>query len=253
MKSTPVGVTSQVLRAVMVVLACSVGAVLHADDSERRLLLPLNVVTAGAYGAVFSTHLTALNRGDAPIELRGIDRFCAIATCDHPAVPVAVLYPGFATGEFEDRGTPGRFIFYPASAQLDFNLRARDSSRDQFSYGTEVPVVEAEAFRSQPFNLLAVQSTEPFRAMLRVYGVTSSTVTVRALRQADNLVLDEWSLLLSNPENEFQPAYAELPLPGWGISFVRIQVIPQSEQFPVWAFASVTNNITQQFTLVTPR
>jgi len=115
------------------------------------------------------------------------------------------------------------------SLNLDFNLRAQDLSRDRLSYGTEVPVVEAEAFRVHPFNLLAVKSTEPFRAMLRVYGLSTSTVTVRALRETDNMVLDQWSLLLSSPGDEFQPAYAEVALPSWGISSVRIEITPRFE------------------------
>jgi len=253
MSNNKVRAASHVCRTILIVLAASVGAILHADESERRLLLPLNIATPGAYGSVFSTHLTALNNGSSPVTLRGIDLVCSIATCYQPEPPGAVLDPGFAMGEFEYHGTPGRFVFFPSSATLDFNLRARDSSRDQFSYGTEVPVIEAEAFRTHRFNLLAVRNIEPFRAMLRVYGVTQSTVTVRALREADNLVLDQWSLSLSSPKSEFEPAYAEVQLPSWGISSVRIEITPQSEQFAVWAFASVTNNITQLFTLVTPR
>ncbi|MFA6956306.1 MAG: hypothetical protein WC538_10580 [Thermoanaerobaculia bacterium] len=248
-----VSFASHVRRVLSIAFVVSLGSSLHADDTEQRLLLPLDVVVQGGYGSLFSTHLTAFNKGATPVEVRGIVPFCPLSPCLSDPIPAVVLVPGHATGEFENHGTPGRFVFYPSSAQLDFNLRARDSSRDQLSYGTEVPVVAGELFRSRPFNLLAVQSAQTFRAMLRVYGIAASTVTVRALRQADDRVLDQWSLQLSEPGNEYEPAYAEIALPGWGVSFVRIEISPQSEQFPVWAFASVTNNVTQQFTLVTPR
>lgn len=239
----------------LLVALCStiLGFGAHAQESDRRLLLPLKVSVPGAFGAQFSTHLTVFNRGETPVQLRGIDTLCPLSPCIEPDGAAATINPRHAISEFMDRGTPGLFVSHAANAQLDFNLRARDSSQDPFSFGTAIPIVDVEQFRGHAFNLLGIQSTGNFRAMVRVYGKTTSTVVIRAVRQANELVLDEWHLSLSVPAHEHQPAYAQLSLPDWGVSFVRLEVAPESASLPVWAFVSVTNNITQQFTLVTPR
>lgn len=229
------------------------GAVHAQDDVYRRVLLPLNIVVEGAYESHFATDLAIHNRGTEEIAVLGLDQECQLSGCIDPDPLREFIQAGRTVTDWQHSGTPGQFIDIPASATVDFSLRARDFSRVLSSLGTEVPVVPLSEFPADGVNLLNVRSDGEFRSMLRVYAQSAITVSVRIIRQFDNFLLDETTLALPSPMHEYSPAYAELsPIPLVGISSVRVEIIPHAAE-PVWAFISMTNNVTQEITLVTPQ
>ena len=76
---------------------------------------------------------------------------------------------------------------------------------------------------------------------------------VRVVRRFDNEVLHQQTLELSAPADEFDPAYAQLAeLPDTD-NFTRIELVPLTPGVKFWAFLTMTNNTTQEITLVTPQ
>lgn len=142
---------------------------------------------------------------------------------------------------------------------LGFSLRVRDTSREAEGFGTEIPVVrEKDMFRDRTMTLLGVPRDPRYRVKVRMY----------AFEPFLDSNAQRWRILVVNPdgtrsEQDVQtaraclacpdePAYYELDLPNvnrTGMSTIYITSPPESF---AWAFASVTNNTTQQVTIVTP-
>jgi hypothetical protein len=150
---------------------------------------------------------------------------------------------------------------------ISFQLRVHDVSRADLNAGTELPVVPEPSFRQSTLTILDVPVDASFRELLRVYEthLEHAEFTVRVYDQSTNTLLHEQHLTtdapmeLTDPAIEFAdrfvPGYAELT----GVfsepdgSRLRIEVEPLTEGSKFWAFVSVTNDVTQHVTLVTPQ
>lgn len=110
---------------------------------------------------------------------------------------------------------------------LAFSLRVRDTSRQAEGWGTRVPVVrEKDLFHDAYVTLLDVPVDPKYRVKVRVYAFG-------AFYQPD-------------------PYYREFDVPAGAAderSTINVQ-LPEGSYG--WAFATVTNNETQQVTIVTP-
>lgn len=151
-----------------------------------------------------------------------------------------------------------------------FQLKVRDRSRNARSAGTELPVVRDTDFRTRAIHLLDVPTDIRFRLMLRIYDMN--------LDEADFIVrivdatspTSSWSYEIPvrarsgrteipGYEYRYIPAYAQLTdlvptmMDPYRPSRVRIEIEPRSPGSAFWAFISVTNNETQEFTTVTPQ
>lgn len=219
------------------------------EIAYTRLLLPVfTPPIAGAFGSEFHTALNAVNtaeseihvyglrEGDELVRLRGLASHDPEELADHAIIPL---------------GTPGRLIEIPATqARLfDANLRAFDTSRNAETYGTQIPVVDVAAFRTRFFALTDVPLDPRFRKTLRLYaaGPTTATVIVRGTPHAVHQVT------LTGGGRRFEPAYAQFTDFPVGSGTTTVVVDPVFGGLPVWGFISVTNNETQQITIVTPR
>ncbi|MDQ3282467.1 MAG: hypothetical protein M3Q69_13785 [Acidobacteriota bacterium] len=154
--------------------------------------------------------------------------------------------------------------------------KIRDISRNQASAGVEVPVVREDRFSAGALTLLNVPLDPRFRALLRVYALPeapSREVEIRYLRMPplqndsehhDVVVLRAERRSLQAPPApaypygaEYLTPYLEIPslasVPGVaGESSIWIEIRPVSPGLRIWAFVSITNNETQEVTLVTP-
>lgn len=183
-------------------------------------------------------------------------------------------------GEFQPLPIEPRF--YPGSAVLlhvespyaddfTFTSRIRDVSREQDTAGTEIPVVRENQITQRTVHLLNVPLAPKFRHMLRVYAlpeVANPEVEVRYYRMTErlSLVADRIPLrtqrlqLRTYPAMQgflLHPSLAEIPsfhtAPEFaGETALWIDVVPVTPGLCIWAFVSITNNDTQQVTLVTP-
>ena len=223
-------------------------------SAEERVLLPVHVDIQGAFGSRFATDLAIHNFSEVDAVVRGVDVFCPLSGCVDPDPNLSGIPAGRTVDDFSPAGSPGRILLVPDNAQLEYALRARDYSRDEFSAGVDIPVVPERAFISRPFSLLNVFSGDfQFRSHLRIYGLAQTAVLVRFVRQSGGEVLHEQIVELSTPDSEFDPAFYEITqLPLSGLTPYRIELSSLSPDQPIWAFVSMTNNITQEITLATP-
>jgi hypothetical protein len=142
----------------------------------------------------------------------------------------------------------------PEAPFLAFALRARDTSREAQGFGTEIPVVrEEDMLRNTDITLLDVPRDPRYRVKVRMYAFEPfyfpNAIQGSLTIGSEAHVFDYTRECASCPE---EPAYAEFDLaPGAEGQFSTVYVTPPLEAFG-WAFATVTNNVTQQVTVVTP-
>ena len=144
---------------------------------------------------------------------------------------------------------------------LSFDLRVRDISRSATAAGTEIPVVRDSDLRTTTINLLNIPVDARFRASLRLFEVNmdQADFAVRVYDQASNALLIQTTLHTAtsaqgNPR--FTPGFAELDnlLSTAGSSgALRVEIQPETTGAAFWSYVSITNNDSQQITLVTPQ
>lgn len=272
-------------RAVLSLLLLTSPATLHAQRDPagyERYLLPVYLFPSnpsrGAFGSIWVTQFSARNESDLPVQF--FQEECA-AFCECGGgticVPSGTTPPRTQILQALRRDTPGFnpgvFVYAGRTGNAVLQLRVRDISREQTSWGTELPVVREREFRDTPIYLLDIPVREGFRQHLRVYGATSPSgmadVRVRVYNGLSNSLLSEHALSLAPAEGAPRlppegyrpalPAYAEISslrdvvASISGVDTVRLEVAPLTIGLRFWAFVSVTNNDTQHVTLVTPQ
>jgi len=145
----------------------------------------------------------------------------------------------------------------PEARDLAMSLRIRDVSRQSEGYGTEVPVVREEEFiHGDDIRLLDVPLGPGYRVKVRIYmidPVLAPALNGRVTVRRGDERLDLPFTLTRQASAWDPPYYAEVDLPqpvegGRGIVEIQMPI----EAFG-WAFATVTNNETQQVTIVSPQ
>jgi hypothetical protein len=227
----------------------------------ERILIPLLFNTKGANGSDWRTELAALNPHPWPIEsyndLGTIVSPCLEGPCGERLG--SGEYLKLDGGNFPN----GHELLVPRNDANDvaFSLRVRDVSRVAEGFGTEVPVVrERDLFRNQTISLLDVPLDPRYRAKLRVYGLDpfpasiAAQARVRIVRADGSETVSAVALARSCNGNDCadKPGYGAIDLPA-GAAGERVDVfVDLMPDTPGWAFLSVTNNETQQVTLVLP-
>jgi hypothetical protein len=218
----------------------------------ERILFPLLDSAEGAYGSKWVTEATISNPRPWFVENASSvqDNDCITRRCR------ARLMPG-STFNFEGRGYPrGAILFAPRTdaADLAFGLRARDVSRQAEGLGTRIPVVrEKDMVHGESIELLDVPIDPQYRVKARIYAV--GPFFVDELRGSVSILRAtgaETIAFTMTPAEGNVPAYAEIELPA-GAANERVHLIIEPPlDATAWAFATITHNETQQFTIVTP-
>ncbi len=259
------GLVDVVLEKRMPELTWTYPAALYYFDAPdlfafERILFPVLFDAPGANGSDWRSEAVVSNPNPWWVEnYNSIDSIvCVTFPCGERLSPGG--YGRISGGQFP-RGV-ALLVPRPEANDVDFALRVRDVSRQAEGFGTEVPVVrERNLLTDRPIALLEVPLDPRYRVKVRVYAFDPilfddrATITVmvpetRAVKSEQKVRLtrtcDSGSCLLT-------PAYAELDLPP-GTEGERVMVsIAGPEGAPSWAFATVTNNNTQQVTVVTPQ
>lgn len=169
------------------------------------------------------------------------------------------------------------YVAREGAQDVQFALRVRDLSRQSESWGAEVPVVRERDYRTSTFDLVDVPLLSSFRPTIRVYdvdpdrgaaqvririyGTTHRTMPFEPFPNAappDKLVFEttrDFSYTAIGTGVLNYPGYFELAdirslAPGFATARIEIEPLTQGHRY--WAMASITNNDTQQVTLVTP-
>lgn len=227
-------------------------------DYEPVLFPIFTPPVKGAFGSEFHTTARAVSRG-AAFDIFGVDTNCTLI--DPPILPDNPYRIGATETQLPTTcsQTVGRLFFVPTEHADDFvgNLRVTDVSKQSESHGVEIPVVRLDDFTTKKIILMGVPVDARFRNTLRIYGleggaqfvnVTMNGVTRTVpLQQSDDLYEPSYAQFTAFPTADQLPA-------GQDTVTVTIDqptngVVPPTA---VWAFVSVTNNDTQQITLVTP-
>ena len=252
------------MRKLAIALLLTSTAVFANPSGHLSVLVPINPGSApGAFGTQWTTKLwiTNLSPVDATV-------FCD----DFPNCPIvktnstaSVDVPPYANAPH-----PGFFVTIPVPFPLQIgpnniwmSLRTFDSSTAAKSAGTEIPLVRIQDFLKDAFALPSVPANDHSRSRLRLYGIGNGQVSVRVVGLTTNQELMNAAVPLTGgdtPQNNFFgvpevtfPSYAELALPDFSAtdSMVRVEITPAGGLL-TWGFVSVTDDQSQQFTIVSP-
>ena len=227
----------------------------------ERILFPVLVNTPGGHGSQWRSEAVISNPKPWFIET-----FNNIRPIVCPTTPCGERFSPGEYAKFSGTDFPhgvALLVPRPESAAMSFALRVRDVSRGEENFGSEIPVVrESEMSTGSTLTLLDVPVDPRYRTKVRIYGLN-----VRAGRSIDGRVTLRSGTPPSRTSIGFSlnaqcaeytcsssPAYAEVDLPA-GEQDQRVDVYVDVDTQPgslTWAFASVTNNVTQQVTIVTP-
>ena len=263
------------LAVLSFVLLLSAAGAFAQPAGFEKVLFPIVIhpmeQVPGALGSQWVTDISVLNLGDVPVPLAG-QYWCFFCLTAQP-LQREVTYGSVPVPARGDIG--GSFLFVDSRYldQLRFNLRVRDVSREAEGFGSEVPVVRERDFHANGVSLLGIPNRSNLRLMLRVYGLDAGggDVIVRVYEQRTALIVHLFSTMpvdalvaertytlaqigtdtLSGVQNF--PAYAQiadLPMPSTPLA--RIDIVPLTPGLRIWAFASATNNTTQQVTVISP-
>lgn len=236
-------------------------------DAQRILLpiRPLNV--AGAFGSSWYTEVGFSNLSDSPLAIYGIPP-CTTEGCPQviELAPRSTGWAGLIGGQCSSQGM---LLAVDRNRANDIALteRTHDTSRDAKAWGVMVPVVRDDQMPPLRSSLVDVPMDARFRVMLRIYDIDPATppsVRVRAYEEnypdggghADTL-LTEFTPSFSSNGHPFCVASAEIlvsndPLIN-SASRVRFEIESLDGRRDYWAFASVTNNDTQEVSTIAPQ
>jgi hypothetical protein len=273
-----IGCVKNALFALALLVTTSAFAQRNPADFEP-VLVPVFDGGPGAFGSFWTTRFTIYNNSTQPAGYATTVYIypCAIPEgCTSPIPPkAAITYVQPREHVFGDTG----FVIYEPKAMsndLFYSLRVFDTTRQSVTLGTSVPVIRSSQFRESEIALLDVPFSGGYRLSLRIYSlVVDRPIDVRVR------VYIQTVAGFGAPQESGQVAYERvvpLRLPaGSGIagfpgrpSFARIDdlitgVFPANIQgtvqigvqsitpgAPIWAFASMANNDTQQVTTIAP-
>ena len=225
------------------------------DDSVfERILFPVLFESAGAHGSHWVSEAAIANK--KPWFIETFNEVVPYVCIDYPCGERHA--PGSSIA-FSGAGYPqGVALMVPRaeSENLAFSLRIRDTARQAEGYGTQVPVVrERDMFSNGDLTLLDIPVDARYRVKLRIYAFDSGAFPVFVMVDSGRYAVDVHYVPLSRScsglECEAIPWYGELDLPP-GEPNERVNLyFGVGIDAPAWAFASITNNETQQVTIVT--
>jgi len=215
------------------------------------VVFPTLVTGAGAFGSQWTSDVSVRNDSTL-LSLPATSSFLSAV-------------PPFRTLTFTGVNAPAGAVFY-ASRQVApltyFDVLVRDLSRQAQTLGTEIPVVREWDLYGRAIELLNVPNDPKYRVALRVFrldGGTNVDVSIYPMQDAgvgeiaaDFMTLTQPSTASTLTSGSILDLNGKYPqLAGKGPLRIRIfpgLVPPRS----AWAFVSVTNNETQDVTIISP-
>jgi len=215
------------------------------------ILFPLSFQGPGAFGSQWTTESFITASGSA--------------SYFRDALPCAGCSSMISTGtkQLANNSNPWGHVLYAMRGTIDsvdFTSRIRDTSRQSQTAGTEVPVVRERDFRGQlRFENIPVDSR--FRTMLRMWSLGTYPQFIVLVEPGINIVAPLSVTLIPGTSMYFASADVTSLLPQAKTNPVRVTIYPSGYPsylspvlFPkIWGMLSITNNDTQQVTIVSPQ
>lgn len=235
------------LQAFIVLGLCSQAQAQPYDSATfERVLVPISTNAApGVYGTSWSTELWYRNNSSFPVAV--------LPTVEGDYVPsIGIMGPLRIPRRPPE--TPGEFLYitrgYVDQVQFDLRLDNRADLSDDF--GTKLPVVREAEFSGR-IGLINVPTDGTFRIALRIYGL-SEDATSAAVR-----VLSDLNAPLASVDIPLggSPPYAEILMLADRFPAVRTKNrvridIEANHGARLWAFVTITSNVTQHVSVITP-
>lgn len=223
------------------------------------ILFPLFIQPkGGAFGSQFQTTVRLSIKGfsGGQLPVYGISRNGPLD--DPPRGPLDPFVATIVESQPPLRSqTPGRILYVAKGSGplLAASIRVTDLTKQTASFGVEVPVARRDNFADGvPLVFMGVPADSRFRCMLRLYSLKRGDVLANI---AVNGKLYQLYLKHTDDQDLFEPAYLEFTdfptlgeLPSGQTTF-RV-VVDAGRGSGMWGMLSVTNNETQQITVITP-
>lgn len=223
--------------------------------ADERFLLPVTGSgIPGAYGSIWSTELALKNQGSKVIR---VSPELSCQTLCLGFTPIASTDGVFRTLLY-DRipQPPGGVLVVDDPEGLFMNLRVRDESRTASSMGVEIPIIPEAGFSTLPLTLLNIPGNPRFRQTLRIYtmAMRPSPFRVRLFDEHRNPIGEQTVTLTVGDELLYKPSGSQIDLRPFVPQLDQryYAVIEPLEPVAFWTFISVTNNDTQEVTIITP-
>ncbi len=242
----------------------------HPSDYTAVLVPLTSAPLAGAHGSVWESELHVFNSLLFPLRIPGPETFILTPPGIDPAVLISPRSTQRVLLGRRTNGVDGHFLYVPAALgpAAKMSLRVRDTSQNAGSAGTDVPVVSHQA--APDIQIIDVPIDDKSRATLRIYGFTDAPmrVGVTVFRESGDAPVEQYDVslhgILTFDPVPFPPYPAYLALDPFTPAVraaggrVRIELTNYganvSPPLPnIWAFVSLTNNETNQVTVITPK
>ncbi|HVR44033.1 MAG TPA: hypothetical protein VMS56_11395 [Thermoanaerobaculia bacterium] len=232
-----------------------------------RVLVPLRiqVPVTGLYGTEWTTELTAYNESSVLI-VHGSPFVCNLGIpCPIPSRQEAdSLWSPYSSGI----AGPNHGVLFYVERRVADSVWFALTLRERFSGETaSIPVVREDDFFAGKTALPDVPISTNHRVHLRIYDPFNEMDSLASITIEDSVtreVLSRKTMMLdkapqSGPVSEFHrhPGFAEigdlaglLPEEYRGSVLVRITM---NDERPFWTFISLTDNATQDVTIITPQ
>lgn len=239
-------------------------------DGYEQVLVPFDTMQLpGQHGSVWFAELFVRNDSNEPVNLFPEHCFWigSEVPCGHRIDVPAETSMLVDTLDHDSASRPGVLLYVPEGnvGDIHFNLRVGDASRQSENAGTEIPIVRERNLLSGTATMLNVPISEGFRVRLRVYVVdeAGAAFVVRVFREGTNELLASYGSSMHFPTDppfpprtpatfDLTPALAEIrPADASRVRITIERTWPQG--LPFWPLLSVTNDITQQITVITPQ
>lgn len=240
------------------------------------VLIPTLYIGPGAFGSRWSTLLVLNNHMDVAFASPGVT---FVTLCGLPEGCVSETVPPGSFGSVEGpRPINGLLLYLPAEdAAIIFMARLAALPRNTSAEGTELPVVRESAFSRGTLRfpyVPLVPVRDPLRTTLRIYAPdaqpgSSVRVELRSWSDPTGPAIATKTVTLeapASPKGSAVPIYPgfaqvnlqdEFPAVSQTNSLCNVAVISlplNSESTPrIWAFITITDNITQEVAVQRPQ
>jgi hypothetical protein len=245
------------------------------EATFETLLLPVYIdgTVAGAGGSQWRTDFIIRNNSSDSVALAPWP--CEGQVCPPVFPPTRTLRAGETLRGLAPFFRPPApnvsrllWVSKPYAKQLSTHLRLYNAAMSALDAGTEIPVIREKDLLVETTQLHGIPAEDAgYRVMLRIYDVgrSESRFLLRFFEEAPTFStapfreVEVTATVAETGEFKSQAAYGAYdqfrapivdPLPPREF---RVEIQPLSQGSRYWAFVSVTNNVTQRVTLITPQ
>jgi len=249
------------MRIAFGILLALTAVTASANPSGRlTVLVPINPGIVVGAGGTWTTTLWATNNGDTDATIDCSNAPCQVLKA-HSTAAVAMPHPNLTHQGFFGGVLSGLIINPVGADQVSFSLRVTDSVSGPQSAGSDIPLPRPSAFHNATISLAHIPVNSHSRSRVRLYGMANGSATVRVIGVQSNQELFATTIPITGvdtnpgfpPAPDF-PSYGEIALPDsypGSDTAVRVEITPAGD-LRIWGFASVTDNVSQQFLIVAP-